>query len=123
MGFLHHAKYAEYLEEARTEALRVQGFRYRDLEEQGFLFVVAQMSIRFLKPVRYDDQVTVVTAIERFTRTRIEHTYRILCDGELKSEAATTLACIGRNGKPQVMPDHIWSIHQESKPRRGVARD
>ena len=123
MGFLHHAKYAEYLEEARTEALRVQGFRYRDLEAEGVLFVVAKMSIRFFKPIRYDDEVTVVASIERFTRTRIDHAYRILCDGELKSEATTTLACIGRNGKPQVMPDHIWSIHQESKPRRGGLSD
>ncbi|MEE9296092.1 MAG: thioesterase family protein [Phycisphaerae bacterium] len=118
MGFLHHAKYFEYIEEARTEALRARGIRYRDLEAEGVLFVVAKLSCRFFKPIAYDDVVTVQTSIERFTRTRIDHSYRLLCDGELKSEAATTLACIGRDGRPRVMPDHIWSIHQETKPRR-----
>ncbi len=118
MGYLHHAKYFEYLEEARTEALRVQGFRYRDLEASGVFFVVAKLSCRYHKPISYDDVVTVETSIDRFTRTRIDHEYRLLCEGQLMSEAATTLACVSREGRPIVMPDHIWSIQQASKPRR-----
>lgn len=118
MGYLHHARYFEYLEEARTEALRAQGFRYRDLEDGGVFFVVAKLSCRYHRPIRYDDVVTVQTTVERFTRTRIDHTYRLTCDGQLMSQAATTLACIGRDGKPRVMPDRIWASHQASKPRR-----
>ena len=30
MGYLHHAKYWEYLEHTRTELLRENGVRYRD---------------------------------------------------------------------------------------------
>ncbi len=118
MGYLHHARYLEYLEEARTEALRVRGFRYRDLEADGVFFVVARLSCRYHRPIRYDDVVTIQTSIDRFSRTRIDHAYRMLCDGELRYEAATTLACVGHDGRPRVMPDHLWSIHQESKPRR-----
>ena len=32
MGYLHHAKYWEYFEHVRTELLRQNGVRYRDLE-------------------------------------------------------------------------------------------
>jgi acyl-CoA thioester hydrolase len=118
MGYLHHAKYAEFMEEARTQALREQGFAYRELEASGVLFVVAKLSCRFLAPIRYDDVVIVRTQIVRFTRTRIDHTYEFIVDDQTRSYAETTLACVGRDGKPQIMPDHIWSINQSSKPRR-----
>lgn len=118
MGYLHHGRYFEFLEEARTELLRLQGFRYRDLEASGVFFVVAKLSCRYHAPIRYDDVVEVQTRIERFTRTRIDHAYRLFVDGRLTTEAGTTLACIGRSGKLQVMPDRIWSINQVSRHRR-----
>ena len=90
MGYLHHARYLEYLEEARTEALRALGFRYRDLEADGVFFVVAKLACRFLRPIRYDDRVTIRTSIERFTRTRIDHDYKLLCDDQLMAEEAET---------------------------------
>ena len=34
-GYLHHSVYLTYFEMGRTELLRVGGFRYRDIEEQG----------------------------------------------------------------------------------------
>ena len=123
MGYLHHARYLEYLEEARTEALRAQGVRYRDLEQEGVLFVVARLSCRYLLPIRYDDVVTVRTTIERFTRTRIDHAYEFTVDGRVASEAHTTLACVGRDGRPRVMPDRIWSIRQAVKPRHVAQRE
>ncbi len=42
MGLLHHANYLIYLEQARTEMLRAQGFAYRDLEDQGFYLVITK---------------------------------------------------------------------------------
>ena len=118
MGYLHHARYFEYLEEARTEALRARGLCYRELEEGGVFFVVARLSCRYYRPIRYDDLVTVRTTVERFTRTRIDHAYQLSCNGQIMSEAATTLACVGRDGKPRVMPDRIWAMNQVSKSRR-----
>jgi len=118
MGYLHHARYFEYLEEARTESLRAHGFRYRDLEQAGVLFVVAKLSCRYHAPIRYDDVVEIHTQIDRFTRTRIDHAYKLYVDNRLMTDAATTLACVDRNGRPRVMPDRIWSIHQTPKPRK-----
>ncbi len=118
MGCVHHGNYAAFLEEARTEALRDQGIAYRELEVEGVFFVVASMSTRFRRPVHYDDLVTVRTHVERFTRTRIDHAYELLVDGQTKATATTTLACVDKNGKPRVMPDRIWSIQQTSRQRR-----
>lgn len=109
MGYLHHARYWEYFEVARTELLRENGIRYRDLEREGVLFVVYKATCKYIRPIRYDDLVTVTVRVERITRTRVDHTYVITRDGEKTCEAASTLACVGRNGHPRVMPEPLWS--------------
>ena len=109
MGYLHHAKYWEYFEHARTELLRRNGFRYRDLEEQGVRFAVYKAACKYLLPIRYDDVVTVTVVVARVTRTRVDHTYVVERDGQRTCEASTTLACIGRDGRPRLMPEALWS--------------
>ena len=107
MGVLHHAKYFEYLEMARTELLREAGFRYRDLEERGVLFVIVKVECRYRQPARYDDKLTIRCRIERQTRARLDHSYEILRDGRVLCEAKTVLACVDRQGKPFPIPADI----------------
>jgi acyl-CoA thioester hydrolase len=108
-GYLHHAKYWEYFEHARTELLRYNGFRYRDLEATGVLFVVYKAACKYLLPVRYDEVVVVTVVVERVTRTRVDHSYFIARGGRRVCEASSTLACVGRDGRPRRMPDALWS--------------
>jgi acyl-CoA thioester hydrolase len=108
MGYLHHAKYWEYFEDARTELLKQNGFRYRDLEAEGVFFVVYKASCKYVRPIRYDDLVTVVVTVERVTRTRVDHSYVVMREGDLMCEASSTLACVGRDGRPRIMPDSLW---------------
>ena len=108
MGYLHHAKYWEYFEHARTELLRRRGIRYRDLEARGVLFVVYKASCQYLAPIRYDDLVTVTVTVARITRTRVDHTYESRRGGERMCVASSTLACVGRDGRPIVMPADLW---------------
>lgn len=107
-GFLHHARYWEYFEHARTELLRRSGIRYRDMEHAGTFFVVYKASCKYLQPIRYDDLVTVEVSVRRVTRTRVEHDYVIRLDGTTMTEATSTLACVGRDGRPTIMPDALW---------------
>ncbi|MBI4716224.1 MAG: acyl-CoA thioesterase [Planctomycetes bacterium] len=108
MGYLHHAKYWEYFEQARTELLRRHGVRYRDLEREGVLFVVYKAACTYLSPIRYDDVACVTVRVARTTRTRVDHTYDITVDGVRTTTASTTLACVGRDGRPILMPDKLW---------------
>jgi acyl-CoA thioester hydrolase len=109
MGYLHHAKYWEYFEHVRTELLRQNGVRYRDLEAEGILFVVYKTACKYILPIRYDDLVTVRVQVARITRTRLDHTYVVELDGQRMCEASTTLACVGRDGRPRMMPETLWS--------------
>lgn len=108
MGYLHHSKFFEYFEIGRTELLRLAGFRYRDLEDRGVLFAVAKIECRFKAPARYDDELVLKTRIERMTRARIDHVYTLSRDGTVLAEANSTLACIGRDGRLQPIPDQIF---------------
>jgi acyl-CoA thioester hydrolase len=109
MGYLHHAKYWEYFEDARTELLRQNGFRYRNLEAEGVFFVVYKAACTYMVPIRYDDLVAVTVSVMRTTRTRVDHRYVVVREGQKMCEATSTLACVGKDGRPQLMPESLWN--------------
>jgi acyl-CoA thioester hydrolase len=105
MGLLHHSNYLVYFEQGRTELLRQQGLAYKDLEDQGYLLVLTKVQVRYRRPARYDDVLTLRTIVARTSMVKIEHRYEMLRDGELLAEGETTLGCIDREGKPQMLPE------------------
>jgi acyl-CoA thioester hydrolase len=111
MGLLHHANYLVYFEQGRTELLRSLGLSYRDLEDRGFLLVLTKCEVRYKRPARYDDLLTLRTTVERTTAARIDHRYELFHDGTLLAEGSTTLACVDRDGRPQVLPGFLREPH------------
>ncbi len=109
MGLLHHANYLVYFEQARTELLRSFGLSYRDFEDRGYLLVITKAEVRYRRPARYDDLLTIRTTVAKTTAVRIDHVYEVKHDGVLIAEGATTLACVDREGRPQPLPDNLRS--------------
>jgi acyl-CoA thioester hydrolase len=107
MGLLHHANYLVYFEQARTELLRTIGATYKDMEDGGYLLVLTKVEVRYLRPARYDDVLTIRTHVQRVTFVRIDHRYEVLRDGELLAEGSSTLACVNREGRPQPLPEFL----------------
>ena len=107
MGLLHHANYLVYFEQARTELLRDRGKTYKDLEDAGFFLVVAKMEVRYRLPAHYDDVLTIRTTVTKASPVRLEHKYEVVRAGTVICEATSTLACVGRDGRLQAMPDWI----------------
>lgn len=105
----HHSVFPVWMEIARVELLRVNGIAYRDCEEKGVYFVVVNLQIRFRKPAKYDDVITVEVKHTNIGRIRIDHEYRITRGEELLAEASTTLACVNGEGKPTPMPEGFIS--------------
>ena len=50
---------------------------------------------------------TIEVRLERMTRARIDHAYKIYRDGFVLCEALTTLACVNREGRPIPIPSEI----------------
>jgi acyl-CoA thioester hydrolase len=107
MGFLHHSNFLNYFEIGRTELFRQAGGDYRAMEENGLFFVVVRIDVRYKRPARYDDQLTLRTTITRITPAKIQHTYHLFRGDELLTEGQSTLACIDANGQIQRIPDYV----------------
>ena len=63
-GVVFYANYLRFFERARTEWLRSFGHSQQRLrEETGAIFVVAETSIRYLRPARLDDLLDVTVEV------------------------------------------------------------
>ena len=113
MGLLHHANYLVYLEQARIELLRQSGVTYKELEDQGYLLVLTRIEVRYKLPALYDDLLTVRTTVERVTYVRIDHRYEVLRGEQIIAEGSSTLACVGRDGRPQALPEILLADREK----------
>ena len=107
MGFLHHSNYLSYFEVGRTELFRAQGGNYRRMEELGLYFVVAKIEVRYRRPARYDDQLSLKTEISRVTPAKLEHHYCLMRENEVLAEADSIIACVNRVGEVQRTPEDL----------------
>ena len=67
MGLLHHANYLVYFELGRTELLRPLGKSYLEMEEAGYFLVLHKIDVKYRRPARYDDLLTLRTSVSRVT--------------------------------------------------------
>ena len=106
-GVAHHATYPIWFEIGRTEMLRARGGNYRDLEAEGVFLAVVRLEVRYRRPARYDDELRLATDLLVAGPVKIEHSYRLYRGDELLAEAATTLACLDREGRARVLPESL----------------
>ncbi|MEY2812356.1 MAG: hypothetical protein RLZZ390_75 [Bacteroidota bacterium] len=63
MQVVYHAKYIEYFEVGRTDAMRSLGITYKDVEQAGIIMPVVGVDCKFIKPALYDDLLTIRTSL------------------------------------------------------------
>lgn len=104
MGVAHHTAYPVWFEMGRTELLREQGIDYAALDSKGIFLAVVKLEVRYKKPARYDDELDLETELVECGRVKIEHRYTLRRGADVLATACTTLACVGRNGRPMMVP-------------------
>ena len=77
MGYVYYGNYAQYYEVGRVEALRDIGMTYKEMEEKGVMLPVLSLQIKYIKPARYDDLLTIETKLEQLSGTRIKFEHKI----------------------------------------------
>ncbi len=102
MGFAYYGHYATWFEVGRVEALRKIGVSYKELEDRGVVLPVKHYEVDFIKPVFYDDLITIRTIVPKIPDVRFEFEYEILNDQkELLCTAKTTLFFYSKaDGRP-----------------------
>lgn len=109
MGVAHHGSYIAWLEEARTEWMRARGASYRAMEDAGHLLQVVHVDLQYRSPVTYDDEVAIKVGLleVRNASVTIGYELRAFGDDRLVALGRTTLACVGRDGKLERLPDGL----------------
>lgn len=109
MSYVYNGSYATYLEVGRVESLRNIGIVYKDLELMGVMMPVLEMNIKYYRPARYDDVLTVKTIIKELPTKRILFEYEILNEKNIViTKASTTLVFVDmESGKPVEAPETI----------------
>jgi len=108
-GVVYYANYFHYFEIGRTEYLRALGLPYRSLEERGIHFVVTEASCRYHGSARYDDELEVISWVDRLRPTRVDFRTLVVRKGERAPIAAghVVLACVGRDRRPARVPQEL----------------
>lgn len=109
MGVVHHGNYATYLELARIDWLLALGISYKDMEQEGIMLPVYDMSFSFLRSAYFDDVLQVETSLEEMPRARIIFNYKIYNQNQiLLTQAKTTLVFIDiKTNRPTRCPQYI----------------
>lgn len=105
MNVAHHSAYPVWFEMGRTELLRAGGQTYRAMEEAGSHLAVVSLSVKYKRPARYDDLLTLVTTLVEVGHVKIEHTYELRRGEEILATGESTLACLDRGGRARPIPD------------------
>ena len=112
MGVVYHGSYLPWLEIGRTELLKEHGLPYRELEAEGFFLPVVEVSLRYLRPAKYDDTVVITTILREKPSLRIRMEYELHRGDELIATASSLHVFIDRSGKPVRPPAAFTSIMQ-----------
>ncbi|HUF12054.1 MAG TPA: thioesterase family protein [Longimicrobiales bacterium] len=120
MGVAYHANYLVWCEIGRTDLIRTLGPSYADMERDGLRLAVAEASVRYRAPARYDDVVQVETRLDKAQSRFVTFSYRIVLDrpaaagtpGTLLATASTVLVALDDAGRTRVMPAHVRELFQ-----------
>src|SRR5579863_10511836 len=110
MGMVYYGNYLRYFEIARNEFLRRIGAPYRAFEEaHGLMLPVVEANVRYRRPARYDDELSILAAVPEVTGATARFVYQIrrLPDGEELASGHTVHACIDARDKVVRIPQAL----------------
>jgi len=123
MGVAYHGAYVPWIEEGRTEWMRLQGRTYRSLEDEGLALAVTDLKLRYRKSFRYDDRFRIETWLVERKRVAVTLAYQLYLEGaegpsadpvgaplprRPYAEAETTLVLLGQDGRPARIPEGLF---------------
>lgn len=107
-GIVYYANYLRFIERARTEWVRSLGVDQGQLKaEQGIVFAVRRVEADYLRPARFDDELTVTTHLVQATGARIVLDQEITRGGEKLFVAQVVLVCLTDTGTPARIPAEV----------------
>ncbi len=109
MGYLYYGHYANYYEIGRVEMLRALGLTYKSLEaDHRIMMPVVSMQVRYLRPARYDDLITIRTTLRKLPQDYITFHVELFHEsGQLLNSATVRLCFVDMDTGKRVPPPEV----------------
>ena len=106
-GVVNNANYLSYFEVGRVEWLRAAGLSYKELEEQGYGFVVVEAHVFYKRAAFFDDRLTLRTELTELKRASLSFEYTVLRGEEVLATGYTRHGCVELvSGRPSPIPEN-----------------
>ena len=118
-GVVFFANYLKFFERARTEWLRSLGFSQERMRvEDDAAFVVSETRMRYLRPARLDDWLTITVTLASLARASITIEQQAWRGDELLTEGSIRIACVDTaRFELRRIPAGITSALSQTPPR------
>ena len=106
MGVVYHSNYLVWCEIGRTDYIREHYASYAVVEASGVTLAVAEASIRYHAPARYDELVRVTTTLAELRSRAMTFEYLVAnaSTGARLATARTVLVSLGPDGRVAPLP-------------------
>lgn len=119
-GIVFYGNYLRFMERARTEWLRLLGFDQEGMRRSGEgMFVVADTRLRYLRPARLDDLLTVTVTLAEVGRASIGFAQQVWRGDTLLVEGNIRIGWV--QAQPAAAPDNEPALRPGRIPARILA--
>lgn len=110
MAYLYYGNYAQYFEIGRAEMIRSLGLTYKEMEEvHGVLMPVMSLNMRFVRPARYDELLTIETTLRKLPQKTITFHHEIFNENKKLVNGGSVKLCFvdAKSNKTVDAPDFL----------------
>lgn len=104
---VYYSRYLDMLEEARGEFVRHLGVTALELQEQGFIFPVVDVQLRYLGAARYDDVLEIAVWLKTIGRVRLTFAYVVRRGEQELLKGTTGHVCTDLHEKVRRAPEDL----------------
>lgn len=95
MGVIYHANYLSFFEQGRTQFYKDVGYEYFETEQQGVVFPVRDVSVKYIRAITFGEKVYVKTKIHDLSKVKVTYYHEMYNDKEeLKATGYTTVVSV-----------------------------
>jgi acyl-CoA thioester hydrolase len=127
-GYMHHANYLRYMQEAAFDASSAAGYAHEDYEAMGRIWLARQTEIEHFRPLHYGDSVQIKTWVADWRRVRSRRAYEFRLAGSNESVARAYTDWVfleSASGRPTSIPTEMMAAfvpEGQLRPARPRAR-
>ncbi|TWT13694.1 thioesterase family protein [Reyranella sp. CPCC 100927] len=95
MDVVWHGNYARFLEQARCDLLDRLQCNYRQMKEEGYVFPIVHLNVKYVRPIRMAQEVVVTSTLAEYeNRLKIDYRLKDKDSGLVLTKAQTVQVAV-----------------------------